>query len=91
MTYLTSNQAIALGYTINNHAPGRPIAYKGKTFAPTSIAPILTELEEKLLCQLEQAYSMLQDINNGWPMHELCISIPEWKKETDRIMNEVGA
>lgn len=51
---ISIEQAKAEGFEIDNHAPGRPLAYKGPRFAPTETKPCYTELESKLLYALGQ-------------------------------------
>ena len=49
MKMKTIAAAVAEGYTVNYHAPGRPTGYKGETFAPTERINLLTNLEADLL------------------------------------------
>jgi hypothetical protein len=42
-------EAEAQGYTIDNSAAGRPWAYKGPRFNPTSACECYTELETELM------------------------------------------
>jgi DNA-directed RNA polymerase alpha subunit len=46
-------QAQELGYTIDNHAGGRPLAYKGARFNASEWHPCYTELESQLIEMLE--------------------------------------
>lgn len=39
---------------------------------------------------LLQAYSMLADINEGWPLTELCRPIPEFLEEAKAMLEEQG-
>ncbi|MGK2884380.1 MAG: hypothetical protein ACSLE8_06325 [Rhodococcus sp. (in: high G+C Gram-positive bacteria)] len=41
--------ARAKGFTIDNHAGGRPIGYKGPRFRPDAWVQLHTELEEELI------------------------------------------
>lgn len=46
--------AISRGFTIDDHAAGRPLAYKGPRFAPTETVRCYTAAEEKLLALLHE-------------------------------------
>lgn len=57
--------AEAQGYTIDNHAAGRPIAYKGRRFAPTAVRGVYTDLEMHYRKALEEIESQgLSDVRN---------------------------
>lgn len=67
---ISATRAKAEGYTIDNHAAGRPIAYKGNRFAPTDIVSVLTDEEEQLLAALAWALpfadeSITRDLSDG--------------------------
>lgn len=50
---LTRAQAVAQGFTIDNSASGRPVAYKGPRFRPTEWHWMLTDHETTLMEILE--------------------------------------
>lgn len=54
---LTRAEAIEQGYTVDNHAIGRPIAYKGRRFCPTAVQGVMTDLEERMLVALRQTFN----------------------------------
>lgn len=56
---ISATRAKAEGYTIDNHAAGRPVAYKGNRFAPTEMVKVLTDEEEQLLAVLAPIASMI--------------------------------
>ena len=59
---LTQLEAHRLGYTVDNHAPGRPIAYKGPRFATTEEKPCFNSIEEALI---RQTRFLLDAIKSG--------------------------
>ena len=59
----TKLQAAADGYDIDNHAPGRPLGYKGPRFAPTTIEPVLTDLEAEMLDILRRAGDAIEALD----------------------------
>jgi hypothetical protein len=63
----TQAQAVADGCTIDNHAPGRPLAYReADGFRVVHAEWVLTELEEELLAALRQAKEdMLPNMSHG--------------------------
>lgn len=58
MKYLHQNAAREQGYTIDDCAAGRPVAYKGPRFAPTAIMLCYTELESDLIYALDRMVKM---------------------------------
>lgn len=59
---LTPADAIAQGYTLNLHASGRPIAYRGPRFAPTAVVRVFTAHECELRAALSAIASMPGDV-----------------------------
>lgn len=45
---MTRAHAEEQGYAIDDHGPGRPIAFKGRRFAPTAVVGLFTKHEEEL-------------------------------------------
>lgn len=54
--YMHIDEAEKQGFTIDNHAAGRPFAYKGERFAPTESHECFTELESELIRRTEHIY-----------------------------------
>lgn len=67
---ISATQAKAEGYTIDNHAAGRPVAYKGNRFAPTEFVPVLTDEEEQLLAALEPLANMILHVQRHVGVYE---------------------
>lgn len=44
--------AVAQGYTVDDHGPGRPIAFKGRRFAPSAVVGVFTHHETELRAAL---------------------------------------
>jgi hypothetical protein len=50
----TIEQAESEGFTIDHHAAGRPLAYKGARFQPTEFVACFTPLEASLLGRIDR-------------------------------------
>lgn len=60
---ITRTDALSQGYTIDAHAPGRPIAYKGPRVAPTAVVGLFTAHEEELRAALAEIANPHPDRN----------------------------
>lgn len=53
-------------------------------------APLIAAAPEAMQL-LEQARSMLEDLENGFPPRELCRGIGEWIADTNAILNSTNS
>lgn len=56
---ITKAQAVAQGFNIDTRAPGRPIAYRGPSYAPTAVFGLFTSHEEELRATLEAIATLM--------------------------------
>lgn len=85
MCHLISRaDAVAQGYTIDDHGPGRPIAFKGRRFAPTAVVGVFTPHEEELRAAL-QAYESLW-VERVSLLGELSPELQELRGQAARVL-----